>query len=1285
MAAKSKRLLKVIDGIRSWNISSSQPNSSPKSAIEIDEYLKTEHFQVGKISVQGFPHQPTCIAFDPVQRIVAVGTKCGFIRIFGRPGVDCSISHPSASAVLQIFFLVNEGGLVSICGDDVAHLWNIRQKNPEIVHSLQFKREHLTCGHLPVGSSWLYLGTDKGNVNFISVQRFTTSGYVINWNKAIDLSQSSHPGKVIQIAENPQDPNKILIGYSSGFLVLWDLKTKQGDARFKHTDSLYSVVWHWDGKSFLTSHNNGLLATWLIRQPQRPVSVICPHAPGEAVPDDYIFYEPIRLVEWLPTRNGEPFIIFSGGGRSPGAQTVIHSSVATTNVSSTSLPNSDSSENDPNLSSSSSCMISSNHMLTIKRGKKLVVLQLDHKLVQFTTLCMSPYTSETMDPYAVAILLQEDLVVIDLLSTNFATFENPYPMDLHSSPVTSCLYLVDCPGDLIPAFYSVSSRRNRTQSGTCAEPDVFSSREWPITGGEWRLSNQQVPELIITGHADGSVRFWDASEVSLTPLYKFRTSKLFANPSTSTSNPVETGSSSLSDAKDINAQYSSILLATESDPLAIHFMHFCSDSRKLLTASGYHTCLLHFSRREINLETAVMDINMAYDGLDDIGFAYSTGDTFSDDHLNTAENLSGNVTKDTVQQSLPHVSSGSVSSYQSASPTERDLRVFVPVRQGSHHWPPGYQPLLVCRVGILGLSFESNIKSSTDPTASCLIPPPSITAISMSSAFSLMAIGSEFGIAVVDYVHKIYLLSISSSDLLSRGPINLTGSSASGEVKFCDQNNSSAGSTSLANTCIINNQTALKNVHSNSDAAQSSESSSTGYTTRYVLSRTTTVKSELKRAKSQVVLACRTNQSSRQQGQTSNAQNTSSEKCSDLSQFSHPGSLTASSSSLDNLNCETIKTILFSEWISPKQDLHFVPNLWIGTSRGCVLALNLKYRVLNNVPINHSYCIASLYRLRGDIIHISLLDNTGDILPSPSERWDDSFIFKGGAASELSKQASLISCSSICSEGTSMYTNADAYSSTDTGFKSCGGGGGSVRALKESVIRQNTVTTHTSSTSTSGHSSTILSNTMSGGVSTFQSSGTTGLDSPTTSKGFIECDRQLVVLCSEKQARVVALPSQNCLYKVKITETSQVVRASVQRLRPSHNSGTSTASFLACYLANGHFVAFSLPSLRLLMDVDYLPYTECVSRSFAFGQYGQSVYLVSPSELAKITWASDVCANLRDMQGEIFLPSNMPEPPKKNFFKNLLSGTLVSSLDRDELCKFDHITTSCHSSFAEFS
>ncbi|KAA3680983.1 syntaxin-binding protein 5 [Paragonimus westermani] len=165
-----------------------------------------------------------------------------------------------------------------------------------------------------------------------------------------------------------------------------------------------------------------------------------------------------------------------------------------------------------------------------------------------------------------------------------------------------------------------------------------------------------------------------------------------------------------------------------------------------------------------------------------------------------------------------------------------------------------------------------------------------------------------------------------------------------------------------------------------------------------------------------------------------------------------------------------------------------------------------------------------------------------------------------------------------------------------------------------------------------------------------------------------DMDKQLVVLCSEKQACVLALPSQTCLFKAKITETSHVVRASIQRLRStSFGDSVGSTTFLACYLANGHFIAFSLPGLRLLMDVDYLPYTESVSRSFAFGQHGQAIYLTTPSELLKITWSSDVCANLNEMRGDLFLPCNMPEPPKRSFFKNLLTGTLPTSFDRDEL------------------
>ncbi|VDK32862.1 unnamed protein product [Taenia asiatica] len=173
MTSKSKKLLKVIDGLRAWNLAAT--------------ILKSDHFHLGIIAKHGFPYQPSCMEFDPVQRILAVGTKNGCIKLFGRPGVEFHLEHPSTAAVLQLIFLVNEGGLISICRDDVVHLWNIRQKPPDIVHSLHFKRETLTCGYLAVSSSWLSVGSEQGNVHFVNVQHFSTSGYVINWNRAINV------------------------------------------------------------------------------------------------------------------------------------------------------------------------------------------------------------------------------------------------------------------------------------------------------------------------------------------------------------------------------------------------------------------------------------------------------------------------------------------------------------------------------------------------------------------------------------------------------------------------------------------------------------------------------------------------------------------------------------------------------------------------------------------------------------------------------------------------------------------------------------------------------------------------------------------------------------------------------------------------------------------------------------------------------------------------------------------------------------------------------------------
>lgn len=69
-----------------------------------------------------------------------------FENSLGQPGVDVHVRHdmdgpPGSAAVLQLQFLVNEGALISATADDTLHLWNFRQKIPQVVHALKFQKE----------------------------------------------------------------------------------------------------------------------------------------------------------------------------------------------------------------------------------------------------------------------------------------------------------------------------------------------------------------------------------------------------------------------------------------------------------------------------------------------------------------------------------------------------------------------------------------------------------------------------------------------------------------------------------------------------------------------------------------------------------------------------------------------------------------------------------------------------------------------------------------------------------------------------------------------------------------------------------------------------------------------------------------------------------------------------------------------------------------------------------------------------------------------------------------
>ncbi|XP_058805121.1 syntaxin-binding protein 5 isoform X6 [Phymastichus coffea] len=1118
----------VLDGFRS----SASPQQVNRPEQEIVETLRSDHFHVKKTFRHGFPYQPSAMAFDPVQRLLAIGTKSGSLRILGSPGVDVHVKSEGTHAVTHLQFLVNEGALVSATDDDILHLWNFRQKIPQVVQSLKFQRERITCMHLPLQSKWLYVGTERGNIHVLHIETFQLSGYVINWNKAIEVTRQTHPGAVVHLSDNPLDISKMLIGYDSGQIVFWDLKLKQAEFRWQTDEPLRSISWHHEGKQFMCSHTDGSLSTWLVRQ-AKPVNVTHPHAKntkdGEPEP-----CKAIQKVEWKLSRSGEAYVVFSGGlafettGRTPS--------------------------------------------ITVIQGKTTTVLEMEHNVVDFIVLCESPWTSDFQDPYAVVVLLQNDLVVIDLLTAGFPCFENPYPMDLHESPVTCCAYFADCPGDLVPAFYSVGSKSQKKTG--------FSEKEWPLSGGEWNPNSSGYNEIILTGHADGSIKFWDASAGTLQVLYKLKTAKLFEKNRTRS-------------------------LDNEEDPLAIQLIFLCPESRKLaIAAAGRHVVFFKFKKAEGMSEVVPLDVFLVADPNKDS----ERSPDF--DFSNTGDDAKANAEKN------------------------QPLRV----RQGLQKRAPGFQASLIC------LTHGPNGEV-----------PEAITALSLNSSYGLMAYGNDSGLVVVDIVQKVTLLVMCTSELggsadpqralrspkrqddakrdaddKARSPsvdqqqagneergwkgFRLKRQSSKADLKIKSAGGSLATTPTPTSQDLMNGQcvspTAQQRSAGGGESTDGDGGGEVGAAEDEGSSSSGGEKSPFGQAASSLFRRSTAAESSVSSGGGGGGGLSSrGGRSQDKLDSSFQRSRSSSMSSLENIATETVSCLTFADSYTKKSDSNALPTLWIGTSSGSVQTIVFNTPASGDrhaQPVIISSCNGSTFKLKGCILTMSFLDCNGALIPYSYESWKDEN-----------------------ADGKDRNKNQGKFSSTRT-------------------------------------SPSINS----------QGSATDGYE-----------DRQFVVLTSEKQARVVALPSHNCVYKQQIGDGGNVVKAEITSMKDS--------VCLVCYVSNGHISTFSLPSLRPLIDVDFVPVadlsfqttkhgivdpmlsiwghqlfvngdTDQISRTFSFSNRGHGLYLSSPTEIQKFTVSSEFCAELTEMMGNLFIGLDMPEPPKEGFFKGLFGGG-TRSVDREEL------------------
>ncbi|MBN3289016.1 STXB5 protein, partial [Polypterus senegalus] len=924
--------------------------------------------------------------------------------------------------------------------------------------------------------------------------------------------------------------------------------------------------------------------------------------------------KPILKVEYKTTRAGDPFMILSGGlsydtiGRRP--------------------------------------------CLTVMHGKSTAVLEMDYPIVDFLTLCETPYPNDFQEPYAVVVLLEKDLVVIDLAQNGYPIFENPYPLSIHESPVTCCEYFSDCPVDIIPALYSVGARQKR---------QGYSKKEWPISGGNWGLGNQCYPEIIITGHADGSVKFWDASAI-----YKLKTAKVFEKSRNKEDKP----------STDI----------VDEDPFAIQILSWCPESRMLCVAGvSAHVIIYKFSKQEVTTEVVqLLEVRLQYE-LNDV----DSPDVDQIPPLPTP-GASSNP-QPPAPQSHPSTSS-------SSSDGLRDNVPCLKVRSTPLKQSAGYQVELV--IQLVWVSGE---------------PPQQITSLAVNSSYGLVVFGNSNGLAIVDYLQKTVLLNLGtvelygSNDPYQRQPRSprKTRQPSGGMLTvascMCGLSNLYSESVKkLRSSYLIIYQFLLISAYALAGLCDINEGSTTSEDR---CKSPTSGNLNLCRENVIALLHCIFNKHT-----LTHAVHVSR----------HMRAVFKPHIRSRIIDQRVILTLLFCVKVfdcmcgSKDTSWHFCG---AAKAKLCAKPLSMKGKLSTlHVHVGStSPCNSEddqkiprfIEMVRNKSRNFSKMV-VNDLVVTSNHQLFHNGGGKGGKSEHLMKQGIK---SLVCIEHRDNSFSRSRSSSVTSIDKESREAITSLQFGETYTRKTDSATAPSLWVGTSlgtvvvivlnlpppgeqrllqpvivSPSGTLIR--LKGAILRMSFLDSTGMlfappyeswrepnapedkdekdkqrkrrpasVSPSSSQEI--CENQYAVICSEKQAKVIALPSQNCIYKHNITETSFVLRADIVQM--------SNSICLACFCANGHIMTLSLPSLRPLLDVNYLPLTDMrIARTFCFTNNGQALYLVSPTEIQRITYSQETCENLQEMLGELFTPVETPEAPNRGFFKGLFGGG-AQSLDREEL------------------
>ena len=164
--------------------------------------------------------------------------------------------------------------------------------------------------------------------------------------------------------------------------------------------------------------------------------------------------------------------------------------------------------------------------VTVMKGEeKHSVFDLTSKISDFIMIEDSAGTPNTL-----VILAEEELAAVDLQTDVWpSTHVLPYLNPIHASSITCVHFASQVKSEIFAKIRSdlgpkISSKPWPVNGGGEAGGSAIEEEETPAEGS---VSDEQLKDLLITGHEDGSVKFWGCGNTAMSLLATVKTAKLF--------------------------------------------------------------------------------------------------------------------------------------------------------------------------------------------------------------------------------------------------------------------------------------------------------------------------------------------------------------------------------------------------------------------------------------------------------------------------------------------------------------------------------------------------------------------------------------------------------------------------------------------------------------------------------------------------------------------------------------------------------------------------------------